>query len=584
MEALANSVSGIQMMGIVGALKTGDPTVDTMIAMAIPVVLSRAYSMFQTKTSSFSWAECKKYWSGLKYRYHRSITHQSTQDKYGTSVNVDHDSCNFTLIRAIQLYLHNKASINLETNAEVDLTSFMIEESSEEEENQACLSKANTLKHYKIIKKMPLNEWHDAGCFGSPPCPVRILLRDNIQDSGQQDSDKFCRCVQMEFVSTSPTAIEALVESAYHWYMGELRNRDKEHRYLYEISSMDAHRSRPQMYTRHQLSDEKTFESLFSEQCRSLVRIIDQFQNKTGKYAVRGYPHKLGLLLHGPPGTGKTSLIKALAHYTGRSIVNVPLARITTNKELANVFSNQHYVVEGQMKSIKLGFKDVIFVMEDVDAASEVVSKRVSLSPHPDSPPTKRHKGPDGNVSSAATTMQLPVGGEGDVASLMAPPLSRSTRYGDVAIDKLDLSGLLNVLDGVVDTPGRMVILSTNHPENLDPALIRPGRIDKMLMLGYMTAKDTISMLEHYFQTKLSRDERRQVESIMSSLEITPARLEQLTAENEDMSSMVAALRSVAKPKQNSFVGDKSLVTNSSEEESEEDDERQDDEHQQATS
>lgn len=46
--------------------------------------------------------------------------------------------------------------------------------------------------------------------------------------------------------------------------------------------------------------------------------------------------------------------------------------------------------------------------------------------------------------------------------------------------------GLLNVLDGVVDTPNRIVIMTTNHPEALDAALIRPGRIDKKIYLGYM--------------------------------------------------------------------------------------------------
>ena len=50
--------------------------------------------------------------------------------------------------------------------------------------------------------------------------------------------------------------------------------------------------------------------------------------------------------------------------------------------------------------------------------------------------------------------------------------------------DKLDLAGLLNVLDGVVDSPGRIVVMTSNHPEKLDPALIRPGRVNLKLNLG----------------------------------------------------------------------------------------------------
>ena len=76
-----------------------------------------------------------------------------------------------------------------------------------------------------------------------------------------------------------------------------------------------------------------------------------------------------------------------------------------------------------------------------------------------------------------------------------------------VACNWLNLTGLLNVLDGVVDTPGRILIMTTNHPDMLDAALIRPGRIDKKLMLGYMTAPDVIAMLEHYFQTRLNDTE-----------------------------------------------------------------------------
>ena len=74
----------------------------------------------------------------------------------------------------------------------------------------------------------------------------------------------------------------------------------------------------------------------------------------TGKFAIKGFPKKLGLLLYGPPGeydaasvthhrvylvgTGKTSIIKALGSYTGRHVVSINLRQIGTNQELFDLF------------------------------------------------------------------------------------------------------------------------------------------------------------------------------------------------------------------------------------------------------
>merc|ERR1719324_2036056 len=99
--------------------------------------------------------------------------------------------------------------------------------------------------------------------------------------------------------------------------------------------------------------------------------------------------------------------------------------------------------------------------------------------------------------------------------------------------DKLNLSGLLNVLDGVVDTPERILIMTTNHPEQLDPALIRPGRIDKKLLLGYMTPIHVCSMVNHYFRCELSQEQQMRIEVAirgddqrsLPALEMTPAQV-----------------------------------------------------------
>jgi chaperone BCS1 len=66
-----------------------------------------------------------------------------------------------------------------------------------------------------------------------------------------------------------------------------------------------AETSSSHVYKRYKLSDDKTFDTLFFKEKENLLRLVSHFTAKTGKYAIRGFPHKLGLLLHGPPGTGK---------------------------------------------------------------------------------------------------------------------------------------------------------------------------------------------------------------------------------------------------------------------------------------
>jgi len=496
------------------------------------------------------------------------------------------------------------------------------------------------------------------------------------------------------------------INEAYQWYLGELRKIEDNSRYLYEMQVRDGG---GRLYKRYKLSDHKTFRSLFFEEKAILLGMLSHFTNKTGKYAIDGYPHKLGLLLHGPPGTGKTSLIKAMAQHTGRSIVNVPLARISTNQELMDIMFDQQYMVEGEEVPIKLVFRDVIFVMEDVDAASKVVQRRDGKStaavtrteiieaPKPkcawqiilestdddcrevvkllmeklprlkeaalsseslcsvakqivapaglsllmgastgDSEQDNKHreeaknrlekinserdtaanyirqfasalKGlieagatPDDSlvdellgISSAgqlSTLVKTSVAGYGtgaetkasaddeeeagddkmDPAIMMATFASMMDTGGGgkgdghgggmgaafgassgLKKDTLNLSGLLNVLDGVVDTPERILIMTTNHPEQLDPALIRPGRIDKKILLGYMSPIHATSMIEHYFQCEVSTQQRDRVRLAITgndqkglpALNLTPAQVEQLAAEHDDVEDMIGALQ-----------------------------------------
>jgi len=119
--------------------------------------------------------------------------------------------------------------------------------------------------------------------------------------------------------------------------------------------------------------------------------------------------------------------------------------------------------------------------------------------------------------------------------------------------DKLNLAGLLNVLDGIVDTPNRIVVLTTNHPKRLDPALIRPGRVDKFIYLGFMRAPEAKQMIELYFNCKLREDQYDRLKAALgtdytnlidlgTSGGCTPAFIEQQCAEFTEVDALLDSL------------------------------------------
>ena len=190
----------------------------------------------------------------------------------------------------------------------------------------------------------------------------------------------------------------------------------------------------------------KTFENLFFTQKDRLRRAIEQFRDNEESYVRLGVPYKLGLLFHGKPGTGKTSTIKAIANHTKRHVVSISMANIKTcsqlRQALRTVTINQKHIPSNKC----------IYVFEDVDC---MVPSR------------------DPNIVSGKT-------------STTADP------------DSINLSYLLNVMDGLHESHGRIVIFTTNYKERLDTALIRPGRVDCDIEFGDLTRSDASNIIGLY--------------------------------------------------------------------------------------
>ena len=119
-----------------------------------------------------------------------------------------------------------------------------------------------------------------------------------------------------------------------------------------------------------------------------------------------------------------------------------------------------------------------------------------------------------------------------------------SSAAGEREEDKgISLSGLLNVLDGIIAPDVRVVTMTTNHPERLDPALIRPGRTDKHIELRAFDGELAQAMFHLFYETDPP--------PVAGAIGMTGAELQQLFMENPDPARAARALQRAGEQKRN---------------------------------
>jgi mitochondrial chaperone BCS1 len=191
-----------------------------------------------------------------------------------------------------------------------------------------------------------------------------------------------------------------------------------------------------------------------------LSRIVDDlalFTRSEQWYRQRAIPYRRGYLFSGPPGTGKTSLIMALADHLKRPICVLNLSSFLSDTDLQSAIADAPI--------------DAILVLEDIDCVQTAQSR----------------KGTEVSVE--------------DVE--LKPDVIMSKTNGKSDSTFVSKAGLLNALDGITTPDGRIFILTTNYPEKLDEALIRPGRCDVHEKFEYFGKDEQIRMAERFFGPNL---------------------------------------------------------------------------------
>ncbi|TVU01927.1 hypothetical protein EJB05_52574, partial [Eragrostis curvula] len=228
---------------------------------------------------------------------------------------------------------------------------------------------------------------------------------------------------------------------------------------------------------------------------QSIIDDLNRFVNRKDYYKRTGKAWKRGYLLYGPPGTGKSSLIAAMANHLRFDIYDLELTEVGSNSDL---------------RRLLVGISNrSILVVEDIDCTIEL---------------KQREENEDKSNSSA------------------------EEKKG--SSDKVTLSGLLNFVDGLWSTSGeeRIIVFTTNYKERLDPALLRPGRMDMHIHMGYCTPEAFRILVKNYHSVDY-HSTYPAIEELIKEAAVTPAEVAEFLMRNDDTDVVLHDLIDLLKSK-----------------------------------
>lgn len=285
-------------------------------------------------------------------------------------------------------------------------------------------------------------------------------------------------------------------------------------------------------------------------QAEEIMGIIKEFEESEEWYKEHGLPYKLVVLLYGPPGTGKTATINAVCHELKRHKHLLSLSDVHSDSEMFSLF-----------QGVKMS--ETVVVIEDIDANLDVVLDRAQ----------RAHEGAedvaddDGEGDAAAATAARKSKGKSkdktrDVDVGLGLPSKDALRmkiagenrteeddgkHSGASTTSFSLAGLLAFLDGE-DAHGKIVFLTTNHPELLDHALLRAGRINHTFLLGHCDAYQIVNLAESHFNGMLKDVEHQIMALGIDPSRYTPADVEDVFVRNRKTPEMAMKALAVYDP------------------------------------